>query len=401
MSRAIFSAAHIAATTTVLVAAIGVTGVAPVGATFEAGTSRASIHIRGTAYEFNSPNVIAGATVRVLELPRAVTTTLPDGSYDLVVPDGTRVTPYIEAAGYHGIQLQTFVTAGENLERVNFQTPTQGTYEALAALLGVELDDKGDPARCAVVSTFSTVEIRDLSYEQFRAYGAHGVAGATGRSKPALPNPIYFNDQVIPDPSLTQSSEDGGVIWLEVPTGVYRFSGRSPSTRFADFVATCAPGTIVNANPPQGLYELRPDEKRRPGGRGGDRLGALQARGQGQVGAGEDGGGRVRRRRGERQPARQAGRPRGRRRRRRRLRRWRRRARRAGARRREGRQARAGSRAHRRCGQRAGPARERCDPSQPLARKRRRMVRGQVLGDRREQPLAVVGAGVGRALRAS
>ncbi len=257
----VFSAARVAAATIVLVAAaIGVTGVAPVAATFDAGTSRASIHIRGTAYEFNSPNVIAGATVRVLELPRAVTTTLPDGSFDLVVPDGTRVTPYIEAAGYHGIQLQTFVTAGENLERVNFQTPTQGTYEALAALLDVELDDKGDPARCAVVSTFSTVEIRDLSYEQFRAYGAHGVAGATGRSKPALPKPIYFNDQVIPDPSLTQSSEDGGVIWLEVPTGVYRFSGRGPSTRFADFVATCAPGTIVNANPLQGLYELRPDE---------------------------------------------------------------------------------------------------------------------------------------------
>jgi hypothetical protein len=31
---------------------------------------------------------------------------------------------------------------------------------------------------------------------------------------------------------------------------------RHPSTRFASFVATCAPGRVVNANPPWGLHQL-------------------------------------------------------------------------------------------------------------------------------------------------
>jgi hypothetical protein len=105
------------------------------------------------------------------------------------------------------------------------------------------------------------VNVRDLSFEDFVAYGAHGVAGATASARPALPDPIYFNESVIPDPSLTESSVDGGVLWLDVPAGVYRFRAHHPSARFASFIATCEPGRLVNANPPQGLYQLKPGEK--------------------------------------------------------------------------------------------------------------------------------------------
>jgi hypothetical protein len=51
------------------------------------------------------------------------------------------------------------------------------------------------------------------------------------------------------------SSDDGGVVWTGVPTGVYRITATSSTTRFASFVATCKPGRVVNANPPWGLYE--------------------------------------------------------------------------------------------------------------------------------------------------
>ena len=69
------------------------------------------------------------------------------------------------------------------------------------------------------------------------------------------------SSSVIPDRTLTQTSNDGGVLWLDVPAGVYRFSARHPSDRFASFIATCEPGRLVNANPPQGLYQLRPGER--------------------------------------------------------------------------------------------------------------------------------------------
>ncbi len=143
---------------------------------------------------------------------------------------------------------------------MNFQTPSEGIYQLLAQLLGVQLDANGDPARCAIVSTVSTKEIRDLTFPQFVAFGAHGVPGATASTRPKLPGPVYFNDSVIPDPSLTETSTDGGVIWTEVPRGTYTVSAKHPSKRFASFQATCRNGRIVNANPPWGLYQLRRGE---------------------------------------------------------------------------------------------------------------------------------------------
>jgi hypothetical protein len=222
-----------------------------------AGADARSVDIRGTAYEFNSAGVvIGGATIRVAEHPRLRATSRPDGSYELAVPDRATVTPYITAPGYHTIFLQTFRTDGEDLRRVNFQTPTEGVYRALAALLDVPLGPGGEPRECAIVSTFNTRNVRDLSFREFIAYGPHGVPGATALARPPLPPPIYFNSQVVPDPAQRRSSVDGGVIWPRVPAGVYGIRGRSPSTRFASFVATCKPGRIVNANPPWGLHQL-------------------------------------------------------------------------------------------------------------------------------------------------
>ena len=216
-----------------------------------------SVHIRGIAYEFNNTTVrLGGATVRVAERPRIRATVRRDGSYDLVVPDRANITPYITAVGYHTIYLQTFRTAGENLARVNFQTPRESIYRALAALLEVPLDEHGELRQCGIVSTFSTRNVRDLSFRGFTRYGAHGVAGATAFATPALPDPVYFNEDVIPDPLQQLSSIDGGVVWTRVPSGVFRITAHHPATRFASFVATCKPGRVVNANPPWGLHEL-------------------------------------------------------------------------------------------------------------------------------------------------
>jgi len=216
-----------------------------------------SVRLRGTAYEFNNTTVrLGGATIRVAEDSSLRAVTKPDGTYVLKVPDRARVTPYIVAPGYHTIFLQTFRTDREDLERVNFQTPTDGVYRALADLLAVPVGPDGEPTECAIVSTFSTRHVRDVSFEAFRTYGAHGVPGATAWATPRLPSPVYFNDQVIPDPGQQRSSVDGGVIWTRVPAGVYTIRARHSSTRFASFVATCAPGRIVNANPPWGLHEL-------------------------------------------------------------------------------------------------------------------------------------------------
>ena len=216
-----------------------------------------TVHLRGTAYEFNKVHVLlAGATIRVAEFPRLKAVVGPNGRYDLVVPDHARITPYIVDPGYHTVYLQTFTTGGEDLANVNFQTPTDAVYNGLVVLLHVPVDAHGNPVKCAIVSTFNTRNVRDLSYDAFIAYGAHGVAGATATAAPTLPKPTYFNQNVFPDPSQTKSSIDGGVVWTNVPSGVYTITAHSPTTRFASFVASCRPGRVVNANPPWGLHEL-------------------------------------------------------------------------------------------------------------------------------------------------
>ncbi len=241
-------------------AALFVVSVVAPAAAGQAASENGTVAITGTAYAFDNQDPIAGATIRARGAPGATATSRKNGSYRLVVPDRRKVTPYISAAGYHGIFLQTFATHGRNLRRVNFQTPSEGIYQLLAQLLGVQLDENGDPARCAIVSTVSTKKIRDLTFPQFIAFGAHGVPGATASTRPRLPGPVYFNDSVIPDPSLTATSTDGGVIWTEVPRGTYKVSAKHPSKRFASFQATCRNGRIVNANPPWGLYQLRRGE---------------------------------------------------------------------------------------------------------------------------------------------
>jgi hypothetical protein len=74
--------------------------------------------------------------------------------------------------------------------------PSDAAYNGLAAILSVPRDANNELVNCAVVSTFSTVNVRDASFNDFVAYGAHGVAGATASASPGLPNPTYFNESV-------------------------------------------------------------------------------------------------------------------------------------------------------------------------------------------------------------
>jgi hypothetical protein len=217
-----------------------------------------TVEISGRAYAFNHGDTgLAGATIRVRELPALAAVADANGDYILRVPDETTVTPYIDPPpGYHQIDLQTFHTRGKPIENANFQTPGDAEYNGLAALLAVPLGPEGRPEKCVIVTTASARNVRGVDFETFRARTPHGVAGATARTKPAVPRPVYFNDNVIPDRSRTETSGDGGIIWTEVPTGLYRVIAESRTTRFASFLATCEPGRIVNANPPWGAYEL-------------------------------------------------------------------------------------------------------------------------------------------------
>ena len=246
------------AATVLAAAALG----APAGAA--AGGTADTVTISGRAYSFNHMSTyLEGAVIKVREIPGLSATTDANGDYTLEAPDDTNVTPYIDPPdGWNEIDLQTFHTRGEDIENANFQTPADLEYTALAAILSVPMDEQtGRPSQCVIVTTASARNVRGVDYETFRERTPHGVPGATSTESPALDGPIYFNENVIPDPSKTETSEDGGIIWKIVPAGTYRIETTSPDTRFASFLATCKDGRIVNANPPWGAYELAGDEQ--------------------------------------------------------------------------------------------------------------------------------------------
>ena len=216
--------------------------------------------ITGTAYTFNTRNVIAGATIRVVELPDVVAVTEADGSYRLEVPRGSTVTAYIEAEGHGSIHVQTFVLDddhdGTEIAGVNFQTPTTTVYAALRALIAGYIGRDPFEDGCVVVSTIGDERLTGMPFDEFIRFAPHGVEGASATIDPPVAEPIYFNASVLPDPNQVLSSIDGGVLWANVPPGTYTLEAHKEGVEFAQVRATCEPGWVVNANPVHGLHAL-------------------------------------------------------------------------------------------------------------------------------------------------
>ena len=83
--------------------------------------------------------------------------------------------------------------------------------------------------------------------------------GATVTITPSLPSehgPIYFNANVIPQADLTETSDDGGVLYTNVPPGTYVLSASKDGVTFEDVTIQCEPDVLVNPSPPHGLQAL-------------------------------------------------------------------------------------------------------------------------------------------------
>ena len=223
-------------------------------------TVAALAHIRGTAYTFNTPDPIAGATITVDELPGVSAITGADGSYELELPLGATVTPYIEAADHFGIHTQTFTLDdahdGSDLDGVNFQTPSLAIYEGLKALVGGFTGRDPFEGGCVIVTTVGDARMVGMSFDEFIDFHPHGVEGATVSIEPALATPIYFNADVLPDAAQLTTSIDGGVLFPNVPPGEYSLSATKDGLQFVTVHATCKDGWVVNANPVWGLHAL-------------------------------------------------------------------------------------------------------------------------------------------------
>jgi hypothetical protein len=216
------------------------------------GGSSTTTTISGDAFDFGLgiTGGISNAHVFVLEDPTLTTTTDAGGHFVISnVPIGSDASLVMEHPDYILIQTATFDVPEAGLSRVTFQAVTPDTRDALAAVLSLTVDD----ARCQMVTTVT--RIGRSVYDP----GAHGEAGVLVTIEPPLPTasgPIYFNSSVIPDPSLTETSDDGGVLFTNVPEGTYTWTATKAGATFAQVRMTCRAGVLVNAAPPWGLQRL-------------------------------------------------------------------------------------------------------------------------------------------------
>lgn len=208
------------------------------------------VSISGNAIPFagGPSGRVEGADVWILEHPEMHFITGADGAFQFDgLEEGSEVTLVMDHPDYHPIQTGTHRLGASGAERVTFQAVTWPIYNLLAAFLGIVPDEAN---RCQMVTTVTRVG--KSVYDP----GAHGEDATTVITEPRLPDehgPIYFNSAVLPTPGLRETSDDGGVLYVQVPPGEYVWTAYKPGVVFTRIKSKCRVGLLVNASPPWGL----------------------------------------------------------------------------------------------------------------------------------------------------
>ena len=215
-----------------------------------------AVRLSGHAFNFGEGGIVAGGAVSILELPERTTTTGEDGAFAFDdIPGDAEVTLVMHAEGLAPIQTATFQLAGEDMERIAFQVPSHEVYNTLAQMV----DLTPDPTKCQIASTVT----RNGNSLYDTVPGTHGEPGATVTIEPGADQtdgPIYFDllsfTFIFPKRSLSETTDDGGVLFLNVEPGTYTLRAQKPDTTFRDVKITCRVGMLTNASPPWGIQAI-------------------------------------------------------------------------------------------------------------------------------------------------
>ncbi|MCB9746037.1 MAG: hypothetical protein H6740_25905 [Alphaproteobacteria bacterium] len=233
-------------------------------AAVEPKSSSSTVTLSGNAFVFGSPGLrLPYATVTVDEVPGAYAVTDAAGAWSISgLPANTDLTPKITFpnALYTSIGLPAFQEMYQQTFRdhadtdiILFQSVPESTFAALGALAGIT----PDPAACQVVTTVAVPEMGEIaSIDEY--FSPHGLSGVTTVLVPTsgAPSAVYFNDSVLPDPTRTETSGDGGVLWGNVEAGK-RYKIKATDTQgvysFNQVWVSCEAGRFINASPPRSV----------------------------------------------------------------------------------------------------------------------------------------------------
>jgi hypothetical protein len=239
----------------------GETGLTDTGDTGEIdpGWGEGPLTIRGRAYFFDMPHIgqidwirdVEGAEVHVFEAPELRVTIDPedDHSFEISgIPEGVEITLAVVHDDYYPHLSGTFTTGDTDIEGVTFQAVSHTIAFLAGGLLGA---DPYDGETCQMATTVTAAGAEDI--------WAVGEPGAIVTLDPEVPleqGPYYFDESVIPDPTLTETTSDGGVTVVGATPGVYTWSGHKEGVVFEDLTMRCEIGWITNPSPPWGMNVL-------------------------------------------------------------------------------------------------------------------------------------------------
>jgi hypothetical protein len=211
--------------------------------------------VSGDIFNFGPGEAIIGAEIKILELPERSIISNDDGSWRFTdLPSGQEVSFIMLYPGFPEIQTGTILLGDEDVEKVTFQAPDQKMYDLLASTLDVRPEE----SKCQIASTVTRV-----GKSLYTSGGPHGEPGATVAIEPEVAfryGPYYFNilndSTIYPDPDLTETTEDGGVLFVNVDPREYILKAHKEGVAFTDVKIKCRRGVLVNASPPWGLQAL-------------------------------------------------------------------------------------------------------------------------------------------------
>jgi hypothetical protein len=201
------------------------------------------VPIGGTVFHFGldlsqSPPVpfpfqstVAGARVSIGELPITKLLNIRSDAngrwkFQAIKIKGTplAVSFVYDLSGYTTTKSQVFQVGDAGITDLAVQFPTAAYYAAAKGQIEAEIG-----AAMGAPYTLSNVLVTTVGKSWASMYSSqlpHGDPGAVVSISPAVPfpaslGPVYFNADVAPDPTLTSTSVDGGVLFGNLAAGSY------------------------------------------------------------------------------------------------------------------------------------------------------------------------------------
>ncbi len=213
----------------------------------ESGPPTAWVQGHAFAYGEGPSARLADADVWVLERPSLRVVTDGDGGFRFNgLEVGSRLTLVVQHPDYEATQTGSLTLGPTAAEDVTVQALSHADAESLLSRLGETLD----PTKCQVLTTASRSD--GSLYDD----GPIGEPGATVTIDPSWQEnegPVYFDETGAPDLDRDNSSEHGGVLFIQVPPGEYVVRAQKGDTAFSEVEVKCRAGLLVNAAPPWAL----------------------------------------------------------------------------------------------------------------------------------------------------